>query len=189
MYMNPIFRVKNNGYIPKTCSIEKGIGQGCPSSAILFILVAEVLACKISENDNIKCFKTNDMNEDINIVQHADDATLPLADIKSVENAVKIIKEFGLMSGMKLNIDKTECLLTGSVKDNYTDIAGVKVSTNVKCLGVYFGYDAEYCLQRNWYDKIRDLERIKTFWKDSHYQYFSIIKIVLFCYYFKLSTT
>ena len=38
------------------------------------------------------------MNEDIKIVQHADDATLPLADINSVENAVKIIKEFGLMS-------------------------------------------------------------------------------------------
>ena len=69
------------------------------------------------------------------------------------------------MSGMKLNIDKIECLLTGSFKDNYTDIAGVKVSTNVKCLGVYFGYDAEYCLQRNWYDKIRDLEKTLNLWK------------------------
>ena len=165
MYMNPIFRVKNNGYISKTCSMEKGIRQGCPASAIIFILVAEVMACKIRENDNIKGFKTNDMNEDIKIVQHADDATLPLADIKSAENAVKIIKEFGSMSGMKLNIDKTECLLTGSFKDNYTDIAGVKVSTNVKCLGVYFGYDAEYCLQRNWYDKIRDLEKTLNLWK------------------------
>ena len=142
--------------------MEKGIRQGCPASAIIFILVAEVMACKIRENDNIKGFKTNDMNEDIKIVQHADDATLPLslADIKSVENAVKIIKEFGLMSGMKLNIDKTECLLTGSFKDNYTDKAGVKVSTNVKCLGVYDGYDAEYCLLRNWYDKIRDLSPV-----------------------------
>ena len=114
MYMNPIFRVKNNGDLSKTCSMEKWIRQGCPASAIIFILVAEVMACKIRENNNIKGFKTNDMNEDIKIVQHADDTTLPLADIKSVENAVKIIKEFGLMSGMKLNIDKTECLLTGS---------------------------------------------------------------------------
>ena len=81
------------------------ISQGCPASAIIFILVAEVMACKIRENDNINGLKTNDMNEDIKIVQHADDATLTLPDIKSVENAVKTIKEFGSMSGMKLNID------------------------------------------------------------------------------------
>ena len=44
MYINPIFRVKNKGYISKTCSMEKGIRQGCQASAIIFILVAEVMA-------------------------------------------------------------------------------------------------------------------------------------------------
>ena len=49
------------------------------SSAIIFILVAEVMACKIRENDNIKGFKTNDMNEKKNIYDTC---------IKSVKNGI-----------------------------------------------------------------------------------------------------
>ena len=52
---------------------------------------------------------------------------MPLADVESVENAVKIIEEFGSVSGMSLNIDKTECLLLGSLKNRYRNIFGIKV--------------------------------------------------------------
>jgi len=34
---------------------------------------------------------------------------MPLADLQSVENAFKIIQEFGTVSDMSLNLDKTEC--------------------------------------------------------------------------------
>ena len=165
LYKNPIFRMKNNGYISKTCTITKGIRQGCPASAIIFILVAEILASKIRESNDIKGFTKGNLDKEIKIIQHADDATMPLADVESVENAVKIIEEFGSVSGMSLNIDKTECLLLGSLKNRYRNIFGIKVCSYTKCLGIYIGHDRDICVQKNWYDKIKDLEKILHVWK------------------------
>ena len=90
---------------------------------------------------------------------------MPLADVESVENAVKIIEEFGSVSGMSLNIDKTECLLLGSLKNRYRNIFGIKVCSYTKCLGIYIGHDTDMCVQKNWYDKIKDLEKILHVWK------------------------
>ena len=36
LYTNPVFRLKNNGWISKTCQTYRGIRQGCPISAIIF---------------------------------------------------------------------------------------------------------------------------------------------------------
>ena len=47
LYTNPAFRLKNNGWISKTCKMKRGIRQGCPISALLYIFVAEILAKKI----------------------------------------------------------------------------------------------------------------------------------------------
>ena len=46
LYTKPIFRIKNNGWISKTCSMFRGIRQGCPIFAILYIFVAEIQALK-----------------------------------------------------------------------------------------------------------------------------------------------
>ena len=165
LFKNPIFRIKNNGYIYKTCTMTKGIRQGCPASAIIFILVAEILASKIRESNDIKGFTKRNLDKEIKIIQHSDDATMPLADVESVENAVKIIEEFGSVSGMSLNIDKTECLLLGSLKNRYRNIFGIKVCSYTKCLGIYIGHDRDICVQKNWYDKIKYLEKILHVWK------------------------
>ena len=56
--------------------MQRGIRQGCPVSALLYILVAEVLAIKIKENDNICGFALPNMMNEIKSVQHADDLTM-----------------------------------------------------------------------------------------------------------------
>ena len=43
-YRNPLFRVKNNGWISQPYTMYRGLRQGCPISALKFILVVEVLA-------------------------------------------------------------------------------------------------------------------------------------------------
>ena len=53
MYTNPVFCLKNNEYLSSRITMERGIRQGCPVSALLFILVVEVLAINIRENKNI----------------------------------------------------------------------------------------------------------------------------------------
>ena len=47
------------------------------------------------------------------MVQHADDCTNTLKDEESLEKTLHIIEEFSYVSGLKLNLEKTECILTG----------------------------------------------------------------------------
>ena len=50
MYNNAEACVTNNGWTAKTLFIGRGIRQGCPLSALLVLLVVEVLANKIRIN-------------------------------------------------------------------------------------------------------------------------------------------
>jgi hypothetical protein len=78
LYNKPIFRIKNNGWVSKTCNMQRGIRQGCPISAILFLFVIEILAIDIRSNSNIEGFQKPGITNSIKIIQHADDCTLPL---------------------------------------------------------------------------------------------------------------
>ena len=44
LYNSPNAKVKNNNHILNSFNIQHGIKQGCPISALLFILVIEILA-------------------------------------------------------------------------------------------------------------------------------------------------
>ena len=56
----------------------RGISQGCPLPALLFLFVAEILAIKIKKknNQNINGIAIN--NIEIKNIQHADDLTVVL---------------------------------------------------------------------------------------------------------------
>jgi hypothetical protein len=108
IYANPIFRVKNNGWTSKTCKMNRGIRQGCPLSALLFIFAAEVLACKIRSDKDINGFKIREMKKEINIIQHADDCTIPIKDKESLRKVLHTIDNFCKLSGLTLYQDKTE---------------------------------------------------------------------------------
>ena len=80
IYNNADGKVINNGWLSKTFSITKGVRQGCPLSALLFLLVVEVLAIKIRNNNKIEgiCIPNYDKvnKTEIKISQLADDTTL-----------------------------------------------------------------------------------------------------------------
>lgn len=46
LYKTPIFRLKNNGWISRTCQMHLRNRQGCPISASLYLFVAEILSDK-----------------------------------------------------------------------------------------------------------------------------------------------
>lgn len=59
LYTNPIFKMKNNGWLSKSCKMTRGIRQGCPLSALLYLFVAEILAIRINCNQNIEGITIN----------------------------------------------------------------------------------------------------------------------------------
>ncbi len=57
MYNNIESTVSNNGQIGGYFKLERGVRQGCPFSAYLFILATEFLANKIRHEKNINEIK------------------------------------------------------------------------------------------------------------------------------------
>lgn len=84
--------MKNNGCLSKTCTMKRGIRQGCPLSALLYLFVAVILPIKINSNQDIKGISIN--NCEIKNIQHADDLGLALKDKTSMEHALDILNEF-----------------------------------------------------------------------------------------------
>ena len=182
LYENPIFRLKNNGWVSKTCKMHRGIRQGCPISAMIFLFVTEILAIQIRNNKDIRGFNIAEDDEhvnDIKIVQHADDCTLPLRDELSMEVAIGEINKFSNVSGMKLNVSKTECVLLGKLKNRNVNTFGVKINTTcLKTLGVYIGHDKELCYRNNWIRCITDMEKLFESWKTRNLTLFGKCSVV-----------
>ena len=91
--------VTNNGYMSKFFKIFRGIRQGCPISALLFLLPAEMIANLIRVSPHIIGLKVNE--KCIKLCQLADDFTLLLADNSSVRHSLTLFEEFYQYAGLK----------------------------------------------------------------------------------------
>ena len=116
MYRNIESCILNNGWASNYFKLGRGVRHGCPLSPYLFILSAEILADTIWKKQRIKGIEIN--GTDFEFSQYADDPTLILDGSKeSFLESVVLIETFGNISGLRLNIKKTEALWMGSKKD------------------------------------------------------------------------
>ena len=138
--------------------MTRGISQGCPLSALLFLFVAEILAIKIKKNNqNINGIAIN--NIEIKNIQHADDFTVVLKDELSMKNALDTINTFCRNDGSKIIIDKTECISIGDLKSKFEKIFEIKVTKQaIRCLRIYIGHDKEECYNQNWIRMYHELK-------------------------------
>ena len=74
LYRNISANTINNGFLSRNFNLSRGIRQGCPISALLFILVAEILSIKIRTDENVKGITIRDV--EFKICQLADDTTI-----------------------------------------------------------------------------------------------------------------
>ena len=95
---------QQNGWLSKPFPVEKGIRPGCPLSALLFLLVVTKLATKLRKNVEWGLIITvNGQNKVIQISQLADDTTLFFTNEEAIINGLKMVDDFGNVSGLKLN--------------------------------------------------------------------------------------
>lgn len=157
----------------------RGIRQGCPISAILYLFVADILALKIKNNDQIIGIKTSNFSKEYKHVHHADDLTLFLKNIDSLKEALKTIKDFSKRAGSRLNVDKTECILTGGLQQYVEKIEGIKINTStVKCLGIHIGTNKDECYKNNWVDKSEKMKKLFETWKKRKLTIFGKTEII-----------
>ena len=164
-YTNIDASIKCNNWLSSPLKIHRGIRQGCPASALLFILVVELMAINIRANKDIKGIKLPDRDKEAKISQVADDTTLFVHDIPSIINVLEEIMRFGSVAGMRLNVQKTVGVWLGRWKERNESVGNITWTTDlVKALGVYFGHDVKKRLKTNWEEKICHVEQVLMSW-------------------------
>ena len=113
MYNKAKGRVMNYGWISESFNIERGVGQGCPLSSLIFIIIAEVLSTKIKQNrliNGVRLPSSNRRNEfvEVKISQFADDTAAFVDGVDSLNHLMQEIEKFGKYAGPKINWDKTK---------------------------------------------------------------------------------
>ncbi len=157
--------INNYGWLSDNFSVERGIRQGCPLSALLFIIVAEIMAVKIRSSEKIRGIKIKGMNKEIKLTQLADDTTVFAGDRASIEECIKLVNEFSVVAGPELNLSKTEGLWLGTDKFSQEKPCGLNWPADpIKALGIYFGHDDKKCDELNWNSKLHKLESKLLIW-------------------------
>ena len=92
--------------------IGKGVRQGCILSPCLFNLYAEYIMRNAGLKETQAGIKIAGRN--INNLRYADDATL-MAERKELESLLMKVREKSEKVGLKLNIQKTKIMASGSI--------------------------------------------------------------------------
>ena len=168
VYTNTKSSVKVNGYKTADFSIERGVRQGCPLSALLYVLCAEVLGIAIRANRNIVGYKHGNNNEH-KISQYADDMTVYIRTMASLLELFSLLNKYERATNAKLNVTKTEGLWVGSWRDNKEKPLGIKwTNTSVKFTGVYVGNDRDECSLIGFSEVIDKVKAKFAYWKGKY---------------------
>ena len=158
--------VQVDGWFTENIEPSRGIRQGCPLSALLFILGIEVLSNKWRQEQTIKGIFIGKDDTEIKATQLADDMTLFVQDVKSGENAIDVVEEFEKISGVHLNRNKLKQCGWGKIcpRDTIKNISWC--DTFVKSLGIYFCKNKELSLDMNWsQERFIKIQQILNSWK------------------------
>ena len=115
LYTNIFSRVLVNGYTSGAFAVTRGVRQGCPLSPLLYIIVAETIACAIKKNPNIDGFRLEN-GEYVKIFQYADDTSVIVHSYHAVRSFFSLFERYEVASGAKLNVTKSHGLLFGTWK-------------------------------------------------------------------------
>ena len=118
MYSNPRCKIVNNGYFSEGFRLSRGVKQGCPLSAYLFIIAIEMLAVKIRSNNNIKGLEIQGLKTKVSL--YTDDSCFLLnPQFGSLHSLIEDLDTFPTLSGLQTNCDKCTILHIGSLKIYY----------------------------------------------------------------------
>ena len=163
LYTNISSYTINNGYFSRNFTLGRGIRQGCPLSALLFILVAEILSIKLRANKGAKGITID--NWENKIFQLADDTTILAKDLKSLKLIITDFLKFQKIAGLKLNLDKCEIAQLGPTVWTRaglpSELSNLKINKGpFKTLGVWFSSDDNESSKLNYDERLNKINKI-----------------------------
>ena len=164
MYNEASSCVINNGHSSSFFRLQRGVRQGCPLSGLLFVIATERFARALKNDQSIKGINVE--TKEIKITQYPDDTTVFVRDEESVEQLLRLLDEFKLISGLEINTSKTEAMWLGCRRDETHTPSNFKWPKEPICaLGIYFSYNTEHANKLNFEEKINNLEKTLNGWK------------------------
>ena len=139
LYTKPQAHLMINGYVQDAVQPTRGVKQGDPLSALLFLMVIEPLGNLLRRHEEHGVCISSDHT--ITSVFFADDSTLLSNSIPGVEAQLELVNKYCDGSGAKLNM--TKCVLMSlNRKRACPRVEGVRVlgiDDTVTYLGILFG--------------------------------------------------
>ena len=154
----------NNGIFQ--VNLVRGTRQGDPLFPYHFILVSEILLIQIRSDKNIKGFKIDNIK--ILLFTFADDTTVIIKEIHSVNRILKYMKLYEVFSSLRENVDKSGACWIGRSKgrtDKPLKCKWVCLLTDaIKILSTYFSYDKQIATNKNFIRLIIDSRALLNLW-------------------------
>ena len=178
LYNNIQAQILVNGYKSVIIKILRSVKQGDALSCALFILCIDPLIRKIDANPNIKPVQVrpsrySDIKINNKVCGFADDIGLAVNnDSNTISNIFKVYKLFSKLSGIELNLDKTEilCLQQDTTNQPFVptpiNVEGNLIMTreSIKICGMSFATCNNISYERNIIDKIKKMEKQLIIW-------------------------
>ena len=140
-----------NGSPTAEFSPERGLRQGDPISPLLYNIVAEVLSVMLTSASNKGIFKGIALGNSSNLITHlqyADDTIVFIEDsMESIQGVKRVLQSFQLLSGLKINFDKSTLYSSKSSEQLLVEGAELlkckKGSWPLKYLGINIGMSSK----------------------------------------------
>lgn len=132
-------RLLVNGHLSPTFPIQRSVRQGCPLSMLLFVIYLHPLLSRLERI----------CNEDL-IVAYADDITAICTSVEKIEQMRTTFNSFELVSGAKINWQKTKSLDVGYIEGNPLRVDWLQTVNTLKILGIIFTNSIRLMTTLNW---------------------------------------
>ena len=114
---NSFSKIVQNGHSSDLIRLGRGCRQGDPISPYIFVLAVELLGVSVRTHKQLKGYKIK--GKEHRISQFADDTNLFLFHSeRNLRLCMDILEEFHLISGLKINVDKTKVVKFGKNRDS-----------------------------------------------------------------------
>ena len=163
LYTNSKSAVMNNGNFTQFFHLQRGVRQGCPLSAFLFLLVVELLANRIRASNKIKGIKLQ--NGVLKVSQMADDATIFLSSIDEVTPLLAVLETFAMCSGLKTNVEKTKVYPINNIDKTKNIMPGLNLEHGpIRLLGLTITCNQKVHFEENIKPKLMLMHNLLNIW-------------------------
>ena len=122
------------------------------------------MASRIRTDNNVMGIKI--FGTEHKISQFADDTTLLLSNLTSVQNSLTLVDQFGSISGLSLNVEKTKALWLGPWRFKNSKPFGLKWTKDpVRALGTFISYNEKENNKKNIDRKIDNMKAKLDIWR------------------------